>query len=124
MNQQRVSVVDFVARQSAGGVWKLVLVEQGPWIGSLTDNLSRVQERLYDCIDIALDGKLAQRFPESKGKPLIVQLDCYDLPRSEVEEFFVEFSSGVLELDDYKKALDHSPFVESIGFEINFESIN
>lgn len=100
----------------------MVLVEEGPWPGSIDDQLRRIQERMYGCIDAALDGQLAEKFPKSKGKNVVVQLDCYNVPKAEVKEFFDRFSRGVLVTDDYRKAIKKNQFVENISFEINFDS--
>lgn len=91
----------------------MVLVEEGPWNGSITNQLKRLQQRLYGCIDAALDGQLAQRFPESSGKNIVIELDCYDLPRSEVTNFFAKFSEGVFRESDYGQALRESRFVKT-----------
>ena len=58
-----MTTVDFVARGETEGEWKMVLVEQGPWSGSIEDALQRIQKRLYDCLDAALDGQLAEKYP-------------------------------------------------------------
>jgi hypothetical protein len=79
---------------------------------------------LYGCIDAALDGKLVEKFPESKGKQIVIQLDCYNLPRKEVADFFDSFSEGIFSIPDYQKSLKNSPYIKGISFEINFESIN
>lgn len=120
---ERTTVVDFVAAGDSRDAWRLVLVEEGPWVGSTDSQLRRIQQRMYGCIDAALDGQLADRFPESKGCRAIVRLDCYDVPRDEVEAFFQRFSSGVLSLDGYRQALENSAFVRSIEFEISFDSL-
>ena len=122
--KEHVTIVDFVARGEAEDEWKMVLVEQGPWTGLIDDQLKRLQERLYGTIDAALEGQLAEQFPESKGKKLIVQLDAYNVPRAEVSEFFDRFSGGVLSTPDYRQALKNNLFVKGITFELNFESIN
>jgi hypothetical protein len=122
--KEHVTIVDFVARGEAEDEWKMVLVEQGPWTGLIDDQLKRLQERLYGTIDAALEGQLAEQFPESKGKKLIVQLDAYNVPRAEVSEFFDRFSGGVLSTPDYRQALKNNQFVKGITFELNFESIN
>jgi hypothetical protein len=122
--KEQVTVVDFVSRGDTEDEWKMVLVEQGPWTGLIDHQLNRLQERLYGTIDAALDGQLAEQFPESKGTKLIVQLDAYNVPRAEVSEFFDRFSGGVLSTPDYRQALKNNPFVKGIAFELNFESIN
>jgi hypothetical protein len=101
--------------------WKMVLV---PWGGRIEAQLRRLQERLYGTIDAALDGQLAEKYPESLGKRIVVQLDSYNLPKAEVAEFFERFSKGVFQTADYQQALKNSRFVKDISFELNFESIN
>ena len=122
--KEQVTVVDFVAKGDTDNEWRMVLVEEGPWTGSIDDNLRRLQDRLYGTIDAALDGKLAEKFPESKGKKLVIQLDGYNLPKAEVSEFFDGFSKGVFSIADYRRALKSNQFVNGITFELNFESIN
>lgn len=108
--------IDFIARNP----WQMVLVEQGPW-DDVSGNLRRLQDRLYTCIDVAIDGKLAELYPDSIGASVIIRLDGYNLPMSESREFFEMFSSAVLELPDYKTALETSPHVSGIQFVANFE---
>jgi hypothetical protein len=124
MSSEYTTVVDFVASGDSPDEWKMVLVEEGPWFGSIDDQLRRIQERMYGCIDAALDGQLAQRFPESKGKRIILRLDCYNVPQSEVEDFFQRFSSGIFALEDYRQALENSEHVRDFGFEIDFDRID
>jgi hypothetical protein len=81
--------VDFVARGADASSWHLVLVEQGPWpAADITSELRRVQERLYGCLDAALDGKVAEKFPDSTGQRITIRLDAYDLPEIEVRGLF------------------------------------
>ena len=89
----------------------MVLVENGPWRGPMDLYLRKLQERLYGCVDAALDGQLAERFPESAGKSVVIQLDCYDLPKDEVQAFFTAFAEGVFSIADYRVALAESRFV-------------
>jgi len=121
---ERETLVDFVARGDTPGEWQMVLVEEGPWSMPLESELRRVQERLYGAIDAALEGKLAEKFPESKGKKIVVQLDCYNCPITEVSEFFGRFSKGVFETDDYKRSLKDNQFVSGIEFRSNFKAVN
>src|SRR5690606_12623173 len=112
--------VNFIAKEPDDSLWKMVLVEEGPWPPEeIEQHLRRIQQRLYHCIDVALDGGLWRLYPDSYGKPLVVQLDGYGLPDTEVREFFVRFSAGALEAPDYAVALQDSPYVSSIGFELN-----
>ena len=121
MSESQSVIVDFIAKGESESEWRMVLVEQGPLKCSINDFLFKLQDRLYDTIDAAIDGKLAQKFPESQGKKIIIRLDCYDLPGSEIRSFFNAFSEGALNPDDYQRALENNQFVDGIGFEINFD---
>lgn len=120
MRGEAISVVDFVAKGPSPGEWMMVLVEEGPWSGVIDDQLRRLQDRLYGCVEAVLHGQLAARFPDSKGQRIIVRLDCYNVPRHEVEGFFQRFSS-ILSIEDYRRALEQGAFAQGIGFEINFD---
>lgn len=114
--------VDFVARSSDGASWSMVLVEQGPWGNvQVEPNLRRLQDRLYGCVDAALDGKLAEQFPESTGKAVAIRLDAYNVPELPVREFFERFSQQVLHLPEYAAALKASTIVSRITFELQLE---
>lgn len=114
--------IDFVVREGGGQSWVMVLVEQGPWEDdAVEDKLRELQNRLYGCIDAALDGQLAERFPESKGKPILIRVDGYNLPNQEVRAFFARFSGAVLELPDYAAALVSCLFVSGISFQLVLE---
>jgi len=107
--------IDFITRDP----WRMVLVEQGPW-EDVQANLQRIQSRLYTCLDAAIEGQLAEQFPDSIGAHVTLQLECYSLPQEQVANFFEAFSAGVLEGPDYKEALRASAFVSSIDFHISY----
>lgn len=113
--------VDFFAKGENPGEYRMVLVEEGPWTEPYTTRIEHLQERLYGCIDAAIDGQLAAKFPESKGARIIIQMDCYDAPREEIEDFFHRFSEGVLLADAYRRALQATDFIRDISFSISFD---
>ena len=116
--------VDFVARGADPDSWHLVLVEQGPWpAAEVMSELRRVQDRLYACLDAALDGKVAERFPDSTGRRFTIRLDAYDLPEVEVRDFFNAFASQVLETPDYASALAASQWVSGVEFELSLRDL-
>lgn len=123
MPSSREFVIDFVAQGDVPDEWRLVLVEQGPWADT-THELSRLQDRLYNCIDAILDGQLAAKFPETRNARVVIQIDCYDVPETEVSEFFGKFSEGVFQIPDYKKALEQCEQARGIGFTINFDHLH
>jgi hypothetical protein len=111
--------IDFVARGEELGEWLLVLVEEAPWADSADDDLRRIQDRLYGVLDAALDGAVAEKFPDSVGQRIVIQLDCYDGPDVELAEFFSRFSQGALSLPDYEQALTGNQFVSGVSFKLN-----
>lgn len=108
--------VDFITKEP----WQMVLVEEGPW-DDVSTNLRRLQDRLYSCIDAAIDGKLTELYPESVGASVVIRLDGYGLPMPDSREFFDRFSSAVLDLPDYRAALEASPHVSGVQFVAHFE---
>lgn len=108
--------VDFITKNP----WQMVLVEQGPW-EDVKANLRRVQDRLYTCVDAAIEGKLVELYPDSVGANVLIRLDGYNLPMPDTQEFFNRFSSTVLELQDYKASIYNSPHISGIQFVAHFE---
>ena len=116
--------IDFIAQGEREGTWAMVLLEQGPWpLAEVEANLRRLQERMYGCVEAALNGQLAELYPETHGGQVIVRLDGYDLPQAEVQEFFERFSSGVLNVPDYASALAEKRWVSGVQFELNLEHL-
>lgn len=114
--------IDFVAFDDERDACLLVLVERGPWSGVIDDHLRELQDRLFGCLDAALDGQLVERFPKASNKAVVVRLDCYGVPRDEVDDFMKRFSEGVGDLPDYSPT--SSQWVRSFEFEVNHENIH
>jgi len=112
--------VNFIAFDDFREACLMVLVE-GPWTESTEDHLRALQERIYGCLDAALDGQLTEQFPQAVGKTLVVRVDCYDVPRSEVDEFIGRFAAGVSTSPDY--AVEGSPYIADFRFEVNHCSL-
>src|SRR5262245_5336694 len=102
----------------------MVLVEQGPWSADQVEaELRRIQDRLYGCIEAAIAGQLAEQFPASRGKPVTIRVDFYDVPESPVRAFFERFSDGALKHPPYRRALEANEFVEGISFEASYQKL-
>jgi hypothetical protein len=116
--------IDFIAKDQSHGGWSLVLVEEGPWESDeIEHNLRRIQDRLYNCLDIVLDGKLAERYPESSGKPVAIRLDAFNVPEEELHSFFSSFAQNVMNIPDYATALEQSVIIPRILFSLNVEKV-
>lgn len=113
--------VDFIAFDDDRDACLMVLVEQGPWNGSVDDHLRALQDRVYGCLDAALDGQLAEQFPKAANKLIVIRIDCYSVPQAEVDEFIGRFSKGVSQLPDYSPG--SSPWVRAFTFEVNHDEV-
>lgn len=122
MNKSQTFVVDFVVKSDSPDVMKMVLVEEGDW-SDIDARLRLLQQRMYGCIDAAIDGQLTDQFPETKGKKIVVSVDFYDAPQEEASEFFERFSEKVFLIPSYGDGLKQSRFVKDIFFEANFETL-
>ena len=117
--------IDFVTEDQANGRWNLILVEEGPWEDDeITSQLRRVQGRLYGCLDAILDGQIAKAYPDSVNKPIEIRVDAYNVPRPQFSTFFEAFAAKVLEVPDYKLALEKNDLIPSISFCLEFGEIS
>jgi hypothetical protein len=102
----------------------LIVVEQGPWPpDAINTNLSRIQRRLLDCVDAAVDGGVALKLPHSAGKLVVIRLNCYETPHEEVEQFFfrlVEYVHSSLEIQD---AIRQKRHIAALEFEFNWRKL-
>jgi hypothetical protein len=111
--------IDFVARDQPHGGWALIFVEQGPWPEEQIHlKLRDLQERLYTCLDAILDGDVTTKFPESRGLPLMIQVDAYDISNAALPEFFERFSTSALSAPDYASAMAEQRFYPRIEFKL------
>ena len=112
--------VDFVAFDDERNAVLLVFVEEG-WSADVDAHLRSLQERFFTAMEAALDGDLADKFPKSVGRNLVIQVDCYDLPSQPIDEFVARFAEGIRNLPDFSTA--DSPYIRSIDFEVRHEAI-
>jgi hypothetical protein len=116
--------IDLVTHDPKQDAFVLVAVEQGPWPPNTTDEqLLRLQNKLLDYVNVAVDGGLAQRYPESLGKPVIIRLDSYDTPREQTEELFFCVAEYVHQSSDIQAAVTNKRYVAGLTFEINQRSL-
>ena len=113
---------DFVAFDEEQDACLLVLVEQGPWTGPVDDHLGALQDRLYGCLEAALDGQVAEAFPRAANKKIIVRIDCYNVPREDVDGFVERFSEGIRDMPDYSPS--SSSLARSYEIEVSHDHIH
>lgn len=122
MNTSRNFMVDFIVKGDSPDVMKMVLVEEGDWLDA-DERLHSLQQRMYDCIDAAIDGELFKSFPETKGKKIVISVDFYNAPYEKASDFFERFSRNALLIPSYSEALKSSNFIKGIAFEADFNNL-
>lgn len=108
------------------GRFILVAVEQGPWpldTAGLHSELRRLQEKLYGYVSAAIDGALADAYPDSLGVPIVIRLNGYDIPKEDVESFFRRFADFVGSSEEYQGAIREKKYVAAIAFESRYGSL-
>jgi len=116
--------VNLVTRGDPGKPWRMVLVEEGPWNDAeLESKLRGLQERLYDSVDAAIEGVLAQHYPGSRGQSVVIRVDGYNLPEGGVRSLVERFAATMQILPEYVAAIAASDAVKEIGFEVNLERL-
>jgi hypothetical protein len=113
--------IDFVAKGDSSEQWQLVLVEEGNWSGVVDNRLRKLQDRLYDCIDAVLDGQMAEKYPESAAKDIVIHVEFFGAPEDKVSSFIERFSKNVFSVGDYAEALRGCHFVKSISITASFD---
>jgi hypothetical protein len=113
-------MVNFIAFNEARDTCQMVLVE-GPWEGDFEDHMRILQDRMFGCLEAALDGQLAVQFPEARGLNVVIRVDCYDVPLDEVKAFLGRFTDGISTMSDY--STDRSSYVRQFLFEVNFDTV-
>lgn len=85
--------IDLVTKLPNGD-FALTLVEQGPWDERTTNReLERLQNRLFDCLEVVCSGALFQRYPEAKmAGSVVIRLHCYDTPSEKCQRLNLMFA--------------------------------
>jgi hypothetical protein len=116
--------IDLVTERPSDGAFILLLVEEGPWGTDETElQLRRIQDRLYNCVDAAVDGHLAGKYPDSRGKAVVIRLDCYDIPDRPVREFIKRFAESIENSEEVQRDLIAHGFVRSLAFEYSRRTV-
>ena len=117
------ATVDLIYHDPKRDAFILIVVEKGPWTdGDSIGHMRKLQERLNDHVDIALFGALAQKYPDSQGKPVVIRLDGYDTPE-EVESFFHRFSETTLASSEVQSAIAEHGHVSNLLFEYHRDTL-
>ena len=89
---EHAHVIDLVAHDAHAGAVALIMLEPRQWDGSEL-RLFQLQEKINAYLSFALDGEMAEAYPQLVSLPLRLQLDCATPP----DAMTVSFLSHVRE---------------------------
>jgi hypothetical protein len=79
------NTVDLVTK-TPEGQYVLIMVEDRQWDGT-NERIVERQTKIHNYVSFALDGQLAQIYPESKGHAVAIQLDCVAGPDASTRDY-------------------------------------
>lgn len=80
------AVIDLIVHDPRTDCVTLGMVESRRWDGSELQ-MYQLQEKINAYLSFALDGELAEAYPPLAEKPLVLQLDCVEVPPEPVQRF-------------------------------------
>jgi hypothetical protein len=114
--------IDMLTHHPHHDEFVLYLVESGPWLEQdLQRRLQLLQRRLYDTIDLVLDGHLAERYPTPRGKKIRIQVDLHDEPPDELEELVRKFRDHISTDSEYQQRLHVTQLISQVRMVIGTE---
>jgi len=106
------------------GAYRFVLVEQGPWESAdAFVQLKRLEGRLYDTVDVAVDGRLIDRFPDLRGRHVTIRVDCYDTLRDETRRLVEVFADHIAASAEIQESIRSKGFVAGLSFDYSWQSL-
>ncbi len=79
-------MIDLIAQDPASSEVVLGMTEPRPWDGS-DRRIYELQEKVNTYLSFALDGEMAENFPQFAEKTVRLQLDCVEAPDPKTEHF-------------------------------------
>jgi len=101
--------LDFITYDPTNDEFVLYLVEDGPWPDDEAGErkyLEDLQDRLLCAADAAIDGGVAKKFPDSRGKRVRIQVDSPHGAPPSVDELVEAVERYVHEDAEYTDALE------------------
>ncbi len=107
--------VDLVTR-AKDGAFVFTLIEEGPWDPPDVDvKLLALTGRISDCVTALINGRLAERFPASKGCPAVIQVNSFETPREHVASLLVSLQSQFTSNADIQQKIEADQFISSLS---------
>jgi hypothetical protein len=109
--------IDLITEDPGSGEFVMYLVEDGPWPTSDSDwnlRLRSIQDRIFSAADVAIDGLLAEKYPDSSGSPVRIQIDSPSGCPSKLEALVEAVRTFFREDPSYSAAINNSSHIAGI----------
>jgi hypothetical protein len=112
--REKVSV-DFFTLDPGSDEFVMYLVEEGPWgEEALEERLRALQARIYDAVDVAIDGHLDRVHPTSHGHRIRIQVDLHDDAPNAAEDLVRRLASHIEGSQEYVDAITSSEHIDGL----------
>jgi hypothetical protein len=91
---QNPAVIDLITLDKDSDTVVLVMTERRPW-GAVAEQLKQIEEKVNRYMGYALDGFLAEQYPQYLGKAVRFRLDCAEAPHGEAVRFVEAMTDAV-----------------------------
>lgn len=110
---EHTDIIDVIAHDPATDAVTLIMHESRPWDGS-EEQLFQLQEKLNTYLSFALDGEMAEAYPQFVGKPVRIQLDCHAMPDERTRSLLQQVRDQIAfqEIDLQVRVFSHGPSSE------------
>jgi len=83
---ENAKIVDRIEVDPVSGEVVLAMIERRPW-GADPRQFQQIEEKINRYLGYALDGHLAEHYPQYQGKQVRIRLDCAEEPTGEALRF-------------------------------------
>lgn len=104
---ENATLVDLIEVDPVSADVVLVMIERRPW-GADPRQLGQIEEKINRYLGYALDGHLAEHYPQYQGKRVAIRLDCAAAPTGESLRFVA--------------AAEHAMSAHGVGFVVKVTS--
>ena len=115
MTKKEKITVDFFTVDQASDEFVMYLVEEGPWEEeTLEERLRVLQARIYNAVDVAIDGHLEKGHPASHGCKVRIQVDLHDDPPNAAEDLVRRLADHVEDSEEYGQDIESSEHIDGL----------
>lgn len=102
---QNATILDLIALDA--GTVVLAMIERRAW-GASPQQFRQIEEKINRYLGYALDGFLAEHYPQYQGLPVKIRLDCAEAPHGDAVAF-VEAARDAIERQGIGFAVNVAP---------------